>query len=165
MPNKPESIDASSAIAARLAARTPDKEVPGTLTQWADEQDNAYYEFVGNGEITGTDLLQTVVNREATGSSPTLAPFDQNRDFAKFAAESLLGEGKGGYDADAAIPKGKVEEVSLKDVLRLAAPFLQKYAEAVRAHDGVSLPGGASADDHRKLSGQMPSVGLTLPLD
>jgi hypothetical protein len=168
MPNKPDTIDATSAISARHAARKPEQEVPGTLTTWADPQKNKYYEFVGNGEISGTDLMHTVVNREAAEHNEALAPFDHAHDraFAQFAATSLLGKGDASYSADQPIPKGQVEEISLKALLNLAAPFLQKYSEAVRAHDGLSpAPQGGSADEHRKLTGQMPSIGLTLPID
>ena len=167
MSQKPETIDATSAIKARLEARVPEQEVPGTLTQWADDKNNKYYEFVGNGEITGTDLIDTVVNRETEGQNNALAPFDRNRDFAKFAANQLLGHEDAAYDADKPIAKGKVEEISLKELLQVAAPFLQKYAESVRNHDGATpgAQGGGSADEHRKLVGQLPSVGLTLPID
>ncbi len=168
MNQKPESIDSTTAIRARMASLSPEQQKPGTLTTWADGEDNKYYEFIGNGTITGAELLDTVVAREGQADSASgLKPFEKNPEFNKYAAEQLLGRGEATYDAHAPIAKGKVEEeIALKDLLKLATPFLQKYAEAVRAHDGLTPAGhGGSDEDHRKLTGQLHSVGLTLPID
>ena len=166
MSKQPESVEASSAIRARLASLTPEQQKPGTLTEWADAQNSKYYEFIGNGQITGADLVGTVVNREAQKKESGLQPFDGNQEFARFAANQMLSRGDTKYEADKPIPKGQVEEISLKELVALATPFLQKYAESVRAHDGVTpAGGGGSEEEHRKLTGQLHSVGLTLPLD
>lgn len=170
MSGKPlESIDASSAISARLASLDPSQQVAGSLSKWQDGQNNSYWEFVGNGATTGTQLMQKVAEREAEDGNEALRPVAGDESFARLAANSLLGPD----DADKPIPKGQTKELSLKSLVALINPFLERYAKQIsgEAQNAAGTDPAAAeaaarpADDHKRMTGDVRSAGLSLPLD
>ena len=107
-------LDPTGAIQARLANPAVTSQAPGTLSKWEDGEQNHYWEFVGNGETSSTDFVQTVAQREAAGGdAPEMALLAAQRPMAQVAARSLLGTD----NPDAPIAKGEVKELSLKSLL------------------------------------------------
>ena len=170
----PDNVDPTGAIRARLARMPEAARKPGTLSKWADEQNNEYWEFVGDGSVTSTEFVESVIEREAerqsqgqgqgegessnTGEENLLKSLVGNRPFAEHAAFTLLGES----NPNAPIPAGQVKELSLKQLVNLVSPFMEKYArEYVAKGNGQST----GPDDHNRITGNVSSMGLTLPID
>jgi hypothetical protein len=168
----PDNIDPAGAIRARLARLPASASKPGTLSKWADEQNNEYWEFVGDGSITGTEFVERVIEREAEHQGQgqgqdensdgeeenPLKSLVGNRPFAEHAAAILLGES----NPNAPIAAGQVKELSLKQLVNLVSPFVENYArEYVAKGNGQ----GTTPDDHNRITGNVSSMGLTLPID
>lgn len=169
MAASPPAVDAAAAVRVRLANLSQNPQAPGTLTKWSEGPDHHFWEFTGNGETTSTQLVQTTLQREAEGGNAAVEPVAHSRDFAAAAASSLLNTSR----PDDPIPRGEVKELSLKDLVGLIGPFLNKYAAQEKRAQGA---GGGPGTTERKLdddvdarariaTGQVVSQGLTLPLD
>ena len=158
----PDNIDPTGAIRARLARLPASARKPGTLSKWADEQNNEYWEFVGDGHVTGTEFVESVIEREAqssnSGDENPLKSLVGNRPFAEHAASTLLGEN----NPNAPIAEGQVKELSLKQLVNLVSPFMEKYAKEYIAKGNGQ---GTTPDDHNRITGNVSSMGLTLPID
>ena len=124
----------------------------GSLTQTVDADNATWWEFVGNGTSTGTDVVEHAIAHEASQGAETLQPLVGDRTFAQQAATSLLGT------SDVPIPAGEVHEFALRDLLSLVEPFLRAYASQQQRQQQAT-----SGSDQERAIGKVPSEGLTLP--
>ncbi len=169
MAASPPAVDSPSALRTRLASLQNNPQPPGTLTKWSDGQNNAYWEFTGNGQTTATELVQTTLQREAEGGNKDVQPVADSRAFAEAAASQLLQTDS----PNQPIPAGEVKELSLKDLVAQIAPFLNSYAAQQRQAQGPGTGAAKPAENRegdvdaraRVATGQVVSQGLTLPLD
>ena len=169
----PEAIKAAIPVRARQAAGGVSTEKPGALSKWQDESQREYWEFVGNGTTTGTQFVRAVAEREAAeGHHDLKKAVDLDvADFARRGAQQLLKAD----NPDAPIARGEARELSLKELVGLVGPFLQDYARRqASAHSGSAgkaQPVGGESDrgsdenDHKRVTGDVSSQGLTLPID
>lgn len=158
MSSNADKLDPTGAIRARLLRNSTRPQKPGTLSKWADEQDNEYWEFVGDGQVTSTEFVERVIERESENDESPMKSLVGNRPFAEHAATTLLGES----NPNAPIPQGQVKELGLKQLLQLVTPFIESYAKQYKAAGNGQ---GSAPDDHNRITGNVQSHGLTLPID
>jgi hypothetical protein len=107
----------------------------GSLTLWEDKdeqgKDDHYYEFVGDGELTGEDVIDAVITQEAKRQpqdkkKPSIFHILQSNNDAKKmccqqAAPFLFDKPK------EPIPVGKIETLELSALLKILTPGLEDY--------------------------------------
>ncbi len=127
----------------------------GSLSQFEGADQDTYWEFVGNGKNTGTDVVDHAVAHEAEHGQEKLQPLVGDRQFAQEAAKKLLGS------SDEPIPAGEVHTFSLKDLLGMVEPFMRAYASQQKQQQQAA--DAASANDQDRVIGKVNSQGLSLP--
>ena len=128
----------------------------GALSQFEDANHDIWWEFIGNGETTGREVMQRTIAFEAERGEESLKTMVGDRDFEGVAATALLGS------SDTPLTAGKIYEFSLKALLAQVTPFLTAYAEQVQRQESASSGGSVSEQD--RMIGNVSGAGLSLPL-